>query len=209
MIIGNKFKTGAAEGSTQSGGEARSGLDKPVRRGYLEAMKKFLFFALIALVSGPACGLAFDDIQILPARKKLEEDSARTEKNISIKTKQIVYSVKVTNSSFKEIQNATIKYNIFYQDAQLGSKAEPEVRIASGSESFPSLLSNKAVEFDTKAIELSEGKLDAGWYFTGGGKSSSRDKVVGVWFKAFNAEGKQIGEYTNPSSVTQKRKWTE
>jgi len=206
MIIGGEFKTGAAEGSNTI---RHRGLDNPARRGYLDAMKKIIFFALIALVSGPVGGLALDDIQILPARKKLDEDNARSGSNISIKTKQIVYSVKVTNTSFKEIQNVTIKYNIFYQVPQLGSTAEPEVKIATGSESLPCLLANKPLEFDTKAIQLTEGKLDAGWYFTSGGKSASRDKVVGLWFKAFNAEGKQIGEYTNPSSVTQKRKWKE
>ncbi|MEI6278466.1 MAG: hypothetical protein WCQ16_03655 [Verrucomicrobiae bacterium] len=172
-------------------------------------MKKILLVTVVALMSSLTVSLALDDIQILPTRKRLDEEKARTSSNTSVQTKEIVYSVKVTSGAFKELQNVTIKYNIFYEAAQLGSTAAPEVKTATGIQKFPSLLTNKPVEFDTTTIQLSAGKLDPGWYFKGGGKSVSKDKVVGLWFKAFDAEGKQIGEYVNPASVTQKRKWKE
>jgi len=182
-------------------------LDKPDRRGYAVEMKKILVcIALMACLTGAP---ALDDIQILPTRKKLDEDKARTGSNSSVQSTQIAYSVKVTSRAFKELQNVTVKYNIFYEDSQLGSTAKPEIKTASGSQAFPSLLTNKPVEFETSAIQLDKAALDGGWYYMDGGKSVSKDKVVGLWFKAFNAEGKQIAEYANPPSVTQKRKWKE
>ena len=69
------------------------------------------------------------------------------------------------------------------------------------------LLGNKAVEFETDPIKLEKASLDPGWYYANGASSRAQDKVVGVWFKAFDSTGKQIGEYTNPASVAQKQKW--
>jgi len=174
-----------------------------------QSVKRTFLYALAGFLSTLTFALALDDIQIAPTRKKLAEEKARTSGNTSVETKQIAYSVKVTSRVFRELQNVTIKYNIFYEAAQLGSTAKPEVKAASGSQSFPSLLTNKCVEFDTEAVQLDSAALDGGWYFSGGGKTVATDRVVGLWFKAFDAEGKQIGEYFNPASVPQKRKWKE
>jgi hypothetical protein len=56
---------------------------------------------------------------------------------------------------------------------------------------------------------LDKASLDAGWYFANGASAKSRDKVVGIWFKAFDSAGKQIGEYINPTTLTKKQKWKE
>ncbi len=170
-------------------------------------MKNFLL-ALFVL-SSVSASWAIDDVQILPTRKKLDENSGRGEKNSSEKSKQIIYSIKVTNSAFKELQNTTVKYNIFYEDAELGSNSKPEVKIVAGASSFPSLLPNKPVDFETDAIQLGQAALDGGWYFKNGAKAVAKDKVVGVWIRAFDEAGKQIGQYSNPSSVTTKQKWKE
>jgi len=172
-------------------------------------MKNHLALALAALVISTTCCKGLDDITIAPTRKKLEEEKARTGSSKSAKSRQIVYTVKVTSRSFKELQNVTVKYNIYYEDNELGSKSDGDVKTIAGSQSFPSLLNNKPVEFDTKSVELTTAALDGGWYFTNGGKSIAKDKVVGLWFRAYDAEGKQIGEYVNPSTVTKKQKWKE
>jgi len=172
-------------------------------------MKKLTCLALTAVFSTLAVSSAIDDVQMLPTRKKLDEDKAKSSDHTSVKSKQIIYSVKVNSRSFKELTNVTIKYNIYYEVNQLGSTAKPEVKSASGSHSLESLLTNKPVEFDTTAIQLSQSTLDGGWYFGNGADATAKDKVVGLWFKAFDAEGKLIGEYTNPSSVTTKQKWKE
>jgi hypothetical protein len=113
----------------------------------------------------------------------------------------------VKSSAFKEVTNVTVKYNIFYQVMELGSKGDPEIKLSAGSHTFPSLLTNKAVEFETDPIKLEKASLDPGWYYSNGASSRAQDKVVGVWFKAFDSTGKKIGEYTNPASVSQKQKW--
>ncbi len=172
-------------------------------------MKMPAFLVLVMLLSTLAVSSAIDDVQMLPTRKKLDEDKARTSSSTSVKSKQIIYSVKVNSRSFKELKNVTIKYNIYYEVSQLGSTAKPEVKSASGSHAFESLLTNKPVEFDTTAIQLSQSTLDGGWYFGNGADATAKDKVVGLWFKAFDAEGKLIGEYTNPPSVATKQKWKE
>ncbi len=172
-------------------------------------MKNHLALALAALVVSSACCQAIDDVVIAPTRKKLEEEKSRADKNTSVQSKAIAYSVKVTSRSFKELQNVTIKYNIYYEDNELGSKSDGDVKTISGSESFASLINNKPVDFDTKSVELTTAALDGGWYFNNGGKTTAKDKVVGVWFRAFDADGKQLGEYANPSTVTKKQKWKE
>lgn len=172
-------------------------------------MKKPAFIILVLLLSTLAVSSAIDDVQMLPTRKKLDEDEARSSDHTSVKSRQIIYSVKVNSRAFKELQNVTIKYNIYYEVSQLGSTAKPEVKSASGSHSLESLLTNKPVEFDTTAIQLNQAALDGGCYFLNGGSSVAKDKVVGLWFKAFDAGGKLIGEYANPTSVATKQKWKE
>lgn len=172
-------------------------------------MNHHLALALAALVASAACCQAIDDVIIAPTRKKLEEEKSRSGSNSSEKSKEIAYSVKVTSRSFKELQNVTVKYNIYYEDNELGSKSEGDIKTVSGSHSLPSLLNNKPVDFETKSVELTKDALDGGWYFKGGGKNIAKDRVVGIWFRAFDAEGKQVGEYANPSTVPKKQKWKE
>ncbi len=172
-------------------------------------MKTSRLYLVAALVLLPLAAFALDDVTILPSRKKLDEDKKRPDSNSSEKIKEISYSVKVTSRAFKELQNVTVKYNVFYEDVELGTKDEGTVKVISGSETFSSLLTNKTVEFETKSLELKKESLDAGWHFTDGARASAKDKVVGLWFKAFNAEGQQIGEYANPTTVPKKMKWKE
>ena len=167
----------------------------------------FLLLAVIGLTLLPATSRAFDDVQIMPTRTKLDSSKNRNRSNTTVESKDIAYTVKVTSSSFKELANVTVKYKIFYQVAELGSKSEPEIKLSAGSHTIPSLLTNKPVEFETDAIKLEKASLDPGWYYANGASSKAQDKVVGLWFKAFDSTGKQIGEYTNPSSVATKQKW--
>lgn len=171
--------------------------------------KKLIVFSLAAAIAlVPATSLCIDDVHIVPSRIKL--DASRNNKgNTNTETKDIAYSVKVTSSSFKELTNVTVKYNIFYQVSELGQKGEAEMKLCAGSHTIPSLLTSKTVEFETDPIKLEKASLDAGWYFANGASGRSMDKVVGVWFKAFDSTGKQIGEYTNPASVSTKQKWKE
>lgn len=170
-------------------------------------MRTFLALIACLLVLAVADAAAMDDIQMLPTRIKLDDSKKREKGNTTVESKDIAYCVKVTSRSFKEVNDVTIKYNIFYAVADFGSTAEPDVKVSTGSHSFPSLITNKPVEFETDAIKLEKASLDGNWFFSSGASGQARDKVVGVWLKAFDSTGKQIGEYTNPSTVSKKQKW--
>jgi hypothetical protein len=172
-------------------------------------MKTLPLLLSALLLVGVAESRALDDIKILPTPVKLDSVRETGKGNTNIESKKIAYTVKVTSSSFSEIQNVAVKYNIFYQVSELGQKGDPEVKVSAGSHTFPSLLTNRPQEFETDPIRLDKASLDAGWYFANGASAKSRDKVVGVWFKAFDSTGKKIGEYINPSTLTNKRKWKE
>ena len=175
-------------------------------RAYQFRMMKHLsvFAAIVALAT--TTSLAIDDIHILPSRIKLDSSKNNTG-NTNVESTDIAYSVEVNSSSFKELTGVTVKYNIFYEIVRVGAKGESDVKLSAGSHTFPSLLTNKAVKFETEPIKLAKASLDAGWFYTNGASAKASDRVVGVWFKAFDSTGKQIGEYVNPASVTTKRKW--
>lgn len=166
----------------------------------------FIFATVTVLAFVPASSLAIDDVHILPSRIKL--DSSKSEKGqAKVESADIAYSVQVNSSAFKELTDVVVKYNIFYEVVRLGSKGESDIKLSSGSHTFPSLLTNKPDKFETEPIKLEQSSLDPGWYFVNGASGKAKDRVVGVWFKAFDSTGKQIGEYTNPPSVSTKRKW--
>jgi hypothetical protein len=168
-------------------------------------MKTLCIFAVFVALA-TTTSLAIDDVRILPSRIKL--DSAKSTKgSTNVDSTVIAYSVEVTSTSFKELTGVTVKYNIFYEVARLGSKGEQEVKLSSGSHTIPSLLTNKPVLFETEPIKLNQVSLDDGWHFVNGASTKAKDRVVGVWIKAFDSTGKQIGEYINPSSLTAKQKW--
>ena len=181
-------------------------LDRPAGSSLRNQAVIFSLFLAVLVVSGMSPLLAFDDIEMLPTRLKLDSSKSR-DSNSTTRSTEIAYSVAVSSRAFKELQNVTVKYNIYYADSQLGSSAEPAIRTSSGSHVFPSLLTNKEQTFSTKPIKLESASLDGGWYFTSGASNLSKDKVVGIWLKAFDSAGKQIGEYVNPSSVPKKRTW--
>ena len=155
----------------------------------------------------PAASLAMDEIQMLPTRVKLDSSKSNNKSHVNVESKDIAYSVKVTSTFFKDVENVTVKYNIYYQVMEIGNKGEPDIKLSAGSHTFPSIPSGKAVEFETEPIKLEKAALDPGWYYKNGAAARAQDKVVGIWMKAFDSTGKQIGEYTNPSSVGQKQKW--
>lgn len=170
-------------------------------------MKSILPLVFLAVFSLSAA--AFDQITILPTRKKLTEDKGKNKGNTTIQSQEIAYDVKVTSKAFEELKGVTIKYNIFYEIAQPGVKGDGEVKTSSGSHTIPSLLTNKPVEFATVGIKLEKSTLDPGWYYGGGASAISKDKVVGIWFKAFDADGKLIGAYINPTTASKKFEWKE
>lgn len=168
-------------------------------------MRKF-GFPLLSLLLSSVSLMAQDEVKILPSVTKLDSKKA-TGGNVSTESKSIAYTVDVTGSSFSEMKDITVKYNIFYEVVELGEKGDPEVKMTSGSHVIASLPANRSVQFKTVPVKLEKASLDPGWYYSSGASSKARDKVLGVWFKAFDASGKQVGEYINPGTIAKKQKW--
>jgi len=170
-------------------------------------MKIIMYAVLVAMSVSGIPALAMDDVEITAARKKLDSSKDKPAAGITTEEKAIIYVATVENTAFKPLENVTVKYNIFYEDVELGSTAKPVVKSIKGARAFASILRSDKVEFDTEAITLGNDSLGGNYYFANGGESRARDKVVGVWFKAFDAVGKVIGEYANPSTVSKKQTW--
>jgi hypothetical protein len=148
------------------------------------------------------------DVQITAAKKKLDEEKTREGTNKTVITKEIVYNITVQNKRFKVMPEIQVKYMIFVDDAQGGSKEDATSKAHTGSETLTNLASNASVSFETKPFKLTTVDLDAGWYYTTGAGNRARDKANGVWIRAY-ADGKMIGEYANPSTVAKKNEWKE
>jgi len=159
-----------------------------------------LFVTSLVGVASPS------DVVFTATRKKLNENKTR-ETTESSHSKEIAYSVKVLNKGFRAYENVTIKYNIYYETPLLGSDGDAEVRTSGGQQAFSILPPNKPLEFETTPITLTSESLNADFAFRDGSKREVKDRVVGVWFKAFDADGKLIGEYFNPSTVPRKYNW--
>ncbi len=159
---------------------------------------------LLAVATAPA---QMSDVQFSVTRKKLDEQKEREGGNTTITTKEVCYKVDVQNRTFKAMPELTVKYMIFYEAPQPGSNEVVE-SFHKGSESIMALKGNDTTTFETKPFKLTTEQLDGGWIYGNGAKSKSKDRVVGIWLRAF-ADGKMVGEYVNPSTLSKKNTWKE
>lgn len=147
------------------------------------------------------------DVQISATRKKLDEQKSRGS-NETVTNTEIAYNVTVTGRSFKPLPDVEIKYMIFYEDAEPGSKEKPTLRHVKGKELVGTLENNRPVTFETSPVKLGKTELDGNWYYGSGASNRAKDAVAGLWFRAYSA-GKLVGEYVNPSSLPKKTDWKE
>jgi hypothetical protein len=164
-------------------------------------------FFLLLTVSTWAVGQSYD-LQISATPRKLDEQKDRHGGNLTVTTKEIAYKVTIENRSFKNVPQLRVKYMIFYADSKPGSKEKPVEAYHTGSETLPDLASNRTTTFETAPFKLAKEELDSGWYWTGSGKSRLKDRVTGVWIRAYS-NGNLVGEYINPTTISKKREWTE
>ena len=164
-------------------------------------------FAILLVISTSAVAQLYD-VQISAMPRKLDEQKDRQGSNVTVTTKEIAYKVTVENRTFKTIPELQMKYMIFYVDPKPGSREKPIEASHKGSETLTDLASNRTVTFETIPVKLTKEELDAGWYCVGGSSSRLKDKVPGVWIRAYS-NGNLVGEYSNPTTVSKKREWKE
>ena len=167
----------------------------------------FQVFVLLVAIAASA-GAQLNDIQISASPRKLDEQKDRQGGNVTVTTKEIAYRITVENRTFKTIPELQVKYLVFYVDPKPDSNEKPIEVCHKGSETLTDLASNRAAAFETKPLKLTKEELDAGWYWTGSVSSRLKDRVTGVWIRAYS-NGNLLGEYSNPTTVSKKREWKE
>jgi hypothetical protein len=170
-------------------------------------MKRSLIQALIVLatISSSAVAQVYD-VQISAIPKKIDQQTGRKGAHATVTTKEMAYIVTVENRSFKTFGELSVKYMIFYADAQPGRSEKPIQTHHKGSETLTNLSTNRKAQFETVPFKLEKEELDGGWYYKSGGDGRAKDRVTGVWVRAY-ADGKVVGEYANPTTVAQNQEW--
>lgn len=148
---------------------------------------------------------ALSDVEISATRKKLDEQKANNSFSVTT-TKEIAYTVVVKSKSFKPLSNLEVRYLIFFENSQLGANEGSSERVEKGREQIASLEANRSHTFETSPIKLDSAVLNAGYAYTDGSASQTRDKVNGIWIRVYS-EGKMIGEYANPTSIAKRQTW--
>jgi len=147
------------------------------------------------------------DVKFSMDRKKLGQSSSRSDGNMSTEKKDIIYTIFIESTSFKDLENVTVEYNIYYEVVQPGSTGKPSVKTLSGKQTLAKLPSYKKVDFDTTPITMKETRLDGNWVWATGADNNAKDRIVGSIIRAHNSEGKLLGEYINPSNIAEKFEW--
>jgi len=164
-------------------------------------------FATLLVTAASAVAQLYD-VQIAAAPRKLDEQKARQGEHVTVTTKEIAYKVTVENRTFKAIPELQMKYMIFYVEPKTGHKEKPIEAVHKGGETLTNLQSLRTATFETTPLKLTKEELDAGWYWAGSSTSRLKDKVTGVWIRAY-ANGNLVGEYSNPTTVLKKKEWQE
>lgn len=115
---------------------------------------------------------------------------------------KVNYDIKLVNGTFADLSGLTLNYVIFVEHQKLGKKKDEDVVArVTGSQAIPSLRNKSPQIVTTKDIELIKSNLVGSYYFPNGGRIKVADSVKGVWVRV-SQDGKIVGEYTNPSTVT-------
>jgi hypothetical protein len=168
-------------------------------------MGKFTSYLLVLLVFATSALGQLDGVRLMASPTKLDEQKSR-QGNVTITTKEVAYTVTVENRTFKTIDELQVKYMIFYLDPKPGSSDKPLEVSHQGMETFTHFGANRTATFKTIPLKLMKEELDSGWFYESGGSGRSKDRVTGVWIRAY-ANGEIVGEYSNPTTIAKKREW--
>jgi len=176
-------------------------------------MKLKIVFTVCAAMFAASLGIApAADLKFSLSRKTLSQKSTQDTGGIvksRVEARDIVYSIVVESTSLRDIENITIEYNIYYEVPENPIDKAP-VKTLAGKHTINKLPSYKKVEFDTDSIAMKETRTVESRTSLGVTRTASaqiKDKIVGNVIRAYNAEGKLLGEYINPSGTDTKFDW--
>ena len=168
-------------------------------------MRKSTSYLLVLLIFATSVLGQLADVRLMASPKKLDEQKSR-QGNVTLTTKEVAYMVTVENRTFKTIDELQIKYMIFYLDPKPGSSDKPLEVSHKGRETLTNFAANRTAIFETSPLKLIKEELDSGWFYEGGVSGRSKDRVTGVWIRAY-VNGEIVGEYSNPTTIARKREW--
>ncbi len=162
------------------------------------------------------------DIELKVVRKKLEDEKQNT-KGVAAaddrdivsfykreRSQKVAYTFTVTNRTFQDMEPLTLKYMIFYKDEKPGSTAKPtELSVAGSVTTEPLKRNGGQSTVDTVPVELQSTELPPSVRYKSGAKPIAKDRITGVWVRAYDAEGALILDLPNPSTLAQKHEWKE
>jgi len=189
-------------------------------------MKSKIVLALCVAVFAASLGITnAADLRFSMDRKKLSQKNfteggdKQGSQAMKVDVRDIVYTIIVESESLRDLENFTVEYNIYYEEAPppqqgRGNPNEPKPQATpktfAGKHTIEKLASRKKTEFDTGSItikEVSSGGRGGSRGGGGGGSGQAKDRVVGSIIRAHDAEGKLLGEYINPANIASKFEW--
>jgi hypothetical protein len=186
----------------------------------MHARKWSLLTLILVILSQAAVTAA--DLEFVATRKKLadqkkvkegtsvDDEGNRDEFYAKQRQETVAYTLKVTNRSFRDMGPLTLKYMIFYSDTKAGSTRAPEDKAISGSVTTQPLgRSGGTSTVETTPVKLDSYELPPDVRWTTGAKNKSKDKVTGIWVRAYNETGEMVLDIPNPTTLKQKHAWKE
>jgi hypothetical protein len=170
-------------------------------------MRRVLWLLFVALMFAEP-NVRAGDIEISWKRKTLDATTGKLAAGeVAKSTEDCVYTLTLTNKSFKDAPAMEIRYIIFVERQRAGEKIGNEhVERITGTKQVEGIKSHQKFAVDTDKFTLNQQQLSAGWYFANGGKRGARDSVKGVWVRVYQGD-EVIAEYVNPSSIKLREKW--
>lgn len=140
------------------------------------------------------------------------ENKSRWENNgtsIMRKTWKESYGIVLKNHSYMDLKNIRIDYLIFkFEDALAAQKrSEGSVRRLTGSTKIPLIKAGEEATAITEKFPMLETKLEPGYYWTDGGKKTSKDDMHGIWIKVYVGDILAT-EVSRPENLMRKEKWS-
>jgi hypothetical protein len=170
-------------------------------------MKTFLLglFSIGLLVTMPDVAVAQlpGKVQITAQKKKGDEKKGafRGEGSVSQNSEKQTYNITLQNRTQADLANLTVDYIIFVERQRVGEKKGNEVvQRVKGSLKVENL-SRQPQTITTDEVVLNSSNVVGAYIYTNGGRIKAEDSFQGIWVRV-SQDGKMIGEYALPSTMT-------
>lgn len=179
-----------------------------MKNGQNNVMQRMILSLLVGVMLLPSVLMA-SDYQISVVRRK---EAANGPKGAGFQqtkaSETCFYEVTVANKRFQDGTPLEARWVIFVEREELGRKpGSDKIDWETGKETVEAIPAHKKTSFNTGNVTLRDQSLTGGWVYSDGGKIRAQDTLAGVWIKLFDADGKEVGEYVNPSSLASRHKW--